>query len=98
MDLKSAVKRYLETAGGFGRPMPLAAFGLSLAETEKIFSAWDEDYQISRYMELSLRKENSASVSASGGGRVFAVNAVRCTHLAFRAGIEPLLENSPGAS
>lgn len=94
MDLKSAVKRYLETAGGFGRPMPLAAFGLSLAETEKIFSAWDEDYHISRYMELSLRKEDSASA----GGGVFAVNAVRCTHIVFRAGIEPLLENSPGAS
>ena len=94
MDLKSAVKRYLETAGGFGRPMPLAAFGLSLEETEKIFSGWDEDYHISRYMELSLRKENSASA----GGHVFTVNAVRCTHIAFRAGIEPVLENSPGAS
>lgn len=94
MDLKSAVKRYLETAGGFGRPMPLAAFGLSTAETEKVFSEWDEDYQISRYMELSLRKESSASVSASGGGGVFTVNAVGCTHVVFRAGIEPLLENS----
>ncbi len=94
MDLKSAVKRYLETAGGFGRPMPLAEFGLSLAETEKIFSAWDEDYHISRYMELSLRKEDSASA----GGRVFTVNGVRCTHIVFRAGIEPLLENSPAAS
>ena len=90
MDLAVAVRKYLDVTGGFGRSMHLSGFGLSKAETEEAFSAWDEDYQISRYMLLS-RERDEESASFPPDSRVFLINGFECTHLSFRAGIETLL-------
>lgn len=90
MDLAAAVKKYLEIAGGFGRPVHLSQFGLSKAETENIISAWDEDYQISRYMLLSREKDEALALF-SPDARVYIINGFECSHLTFHADIQKLL-------
>lgn len=91
MNLAEAVKKYLEIAGGFDRPVHLSAFGLSRSETEKTFSAWDEDYQISRYLLLS-RERDEALEAFPSQARVFMINGYECTHLSFHSDIQNLLE------
>ena len=90
MDLAAAVKKYLEMTGGFDRPMHLSRFGLQKAETEKVISTWDEDYQISRYMLLS-RERDEALESFPGDARVFLINGFECSHLTFHENIQQLL-------
>lgn len=89
MNLAEGVKKYLEMVGGFGRPVRLAHFGLSRDETEKLFSAWDEDYQINRYMLLTLEAgEEPAHPSA---GEVYLISGFECSHVCFHPGIQKLL-------
>jgi hypothetical protein len=57
MELAEFVKEYTELAWGFGRAVPLSEFGLSEAGTEKMLAAFDDDYQISRYLVLSGQPE-----------------------------------------
>ena len=80
MDLRGIVARYQELTGGFGRPAPLSGFGLSRAETERLFSALDEDYHISRYFHFSTQ-----------GGEAFQINGFSHTHVAIDAKIEEIL-------
>ena len=54
MNLRELVEKYRALAGGFGRPLPLAAFGLARPETERLFGVFDEDYHISRFFHFSL--------------------------------------------
>ncbi len=89
MTIAEAVKRYLEIAGEFGRAAPLESFGLSKAETEKAFSAWDEDYQINRYLLLTGEVRE-----ISGQGKpfeAFSINGYECTHITFQPHIQELL-------
>ena len=91
MDLASAVRKYLEVAGGFDRPVHLSAFGLSKEETETAVSVWDEDYQISRYMLVS-RERDEALESFPAESRVYLINGFECTHLSFHSDIQKLLD------
>ena len=96
MNLREAVQKYAKAAGGYGRPLALAAFGLSTDETEKIFSVWDEDYQISRFMELTL--EPSGSVPReSDSAQPYRVNGFECSHVRFHPDIERMLTSSPSS-
>ena len=52
MELKAAVEKYLGVVKEFGRPMPLASFGLPRKELEAMVSAWEEDYHLHRHFEL----------------------------------------------
>lgn len=90
MNLAAAVKRYLEVAGGFDLPLHLSQFGLPKAETEKLISAWDEDYQISRYLLLS-RERDADLASFPPDQRVYLINGYECTHVTFHSGIAKLL-------
>ena len=90
MDLAAAVQRYLEVAGGFGQPLHLSQLGLPKAETEKLISAWDEDYQISRYFLLS-RERDADLESFPADQRVYLINGYECTHLSFHADVQKLL-------
>jgi hypothetical protein len=90
MNLAAGVKRYLEVAGGFDRPLHLSQLGLDKAETEKLVSAWDEDYQISRYMLLSREREEELAAFPAGQ-RVYLINGFECTHLIFHPDIQTLL-------
>jgi hypothetical protein len=80
MQLREAVAKYLELAGGYGRAVPLASFGLSNEETERVFSLFDEDYQISRFLHLSRQQ-----------GAEFTINGFPHTHLSIDAEIDSIL-------
>jgi hypothetical protein len=83
MPLRQLVERYRALAGDFGKPVALSAFGLSSAETERLFSSYDEDYHISRFFHFS---ELAAPHAAS-----FAVNGIVVTHVALDAEIQSIL-------
>jgi len=89
MNLKAAVQLYLEAVGEFGKPMPLTAFGLSREATEAMVSAWEEDYQLHRHLELipvsGGRPESAAESSYIVGGLVY-------TGVVFRSSIRNVIE------
>ena len=85
------VKKYLALAGGFDLPLHLSQFGLPKAEVERLFSAWDEDYQISRFMLLSREAEVGQYPE---GLQVFTINGYECTHVTCRQGIQQFLKPS----
>jgi len=90
VNLTDAVRTYLGLTGGFDRPLHLSQFGLGKNETERIFSAWDEDYQISRYMVLSREGEDMLG-EYPDDVRVFHINGQESTHVRFRPGIQQFL-------
>lgn len=90
MDLAAVVKKYLEAAGSFGRPVHLSALGLSKSETESVVAAFDEDYHISRYMLLS-RERDEALTAYPAGARLYSINGFEVSHLSFQADVRKLL-------
>jgi len=80
MPLRELVRLYLQHAGEFGKPVALAAFGLPSAETEEIFSGYDEDYHISRFFQFS-----------EAGGQRFSINEISATHVAIDGEIATIL-------
>lgn len=80
MSLRELVDRYTQLSGSFGRPVALASFGLDPAETERLFSAYDEDYHISRFFHFT-----------EAGGKKFSINGFSATHVAIDAEIETIL-------
>lgn len=88
MNLKETVEKYLALAGEFGAAVPLAAFAMSREETEKFFSALEEDYHISRFLQFSLDPKTEA-----GGAPivVYQINGFPQTHLAIAAEIKGIL-------
>jgi hypothetical protein len=90
MDLAATVKKYVEIAGGFEKPVHLSQFGLPKAEIEKLLSAFDADYQISRYMLLS-RERDEALEAFPAEARVYLVNDYEVTHVSFHPDIRKLL-------
>jgi len=63
MSLKELVQRYAALAGKFGNPVALSAFGLSEGETQNLFSAFDEDYHISRFLHFSCADGQRYTIS-----------------------------------
>lgn len=90
MTLRELVTRYRELAGGYGRPVHLSEFGLSKEETEREFSAYEEDYQISRFFRLTrvLDQENRPR---PGGARLYTINGFDYSHIAVLPEIEEIL-------
>ncbi len=80
MSLSELVRLYRLHSGDFGQPVALSAFQLSAAETERLFSAYDEDYHISRFFHFS-----------EAGGQKFTINGFCTTHVAIDAEIETIL-------
>ena len=64
MNLREIVEKYLALAGGYGRSVALADFGLDRAQTERVFAEFDEDYHISRYFHL--RRVSGAAYAING--------------------------------
>jgi len=79
-ELRQLVERYLLLAGQFGREVSLDSFALGPGETTRIFSALDEDYQISRYLKFTRQI-----------GTEFSINGFPQTHIAFEEAILDLL-------
>jgi hypothetical protein len=80
MALKELVEKYLELAGGYGRPVALGAFGLERGETERLFAAFDEDYNISRYFHFSRAE-----------GMAYRINGFEHTHVSIDADVASVL-------
>jgi len=80
MRLGELVQLYLSLSGGFGKPVALSAFAFSGTETEQIFSDYDEDYHISRFLKFS-----------EAGGQRFSINGISATHVAIDAEIQSIL-------
>ena len=80
MTLRELVSRYRVIAGEFDKAVPLAAFQLPVAETESLFSSYDEDYHISRFFHFS-----------QSGGTRYSINGIPVTHVSLDAEIESIL-------
>jgi len=80
MPLRELVDRYLSAAGNFGISAALSSFALSHAETERLFSGYEEDYHISRFFNFS--QDTGAS---------FSINGFPATHVAIDAEIQSIL-------
>jgi hypothetical protein len=83
LKLRGLVERYRKVAGNFGVPIALSAFGLSREETEKLFSALDEDYHISRFLKFTM---DPARPEAA-----FSINSFPQSHVAIDREIETIL-------
>jgi hypothetical protein len=80
MPLRELVRLYLSSAGKFGEPVALSAFGLTNAETARLFSGYDEDYHISRFFQFS-----------EAAGEKFLINGIPVTHVSIDAEIQSIL-------
>jgi hypothetical protein len=80
MTLGELVEKYRSLASGFGAAVPLSAFGLSTEEAQRIFSAYDEDYHISRFFHFSQQT-----------GPAITINGFPATHVSLDAEIESIL-------
>jgi hypothetical protein len=80
MTLRQLVDIYLTLAGQFGTPVALSAFQLSAAETERLFSSYDEDYHISRFFHFSELE-----------GPKFSINGIPVTHVSLDTEIKTIL-------
>jgi len=80
MTLRELVAAYKKNAEKFGDPVPVTAFGLSLDEAARVFSAYDEDYHISRFFQF-IRQE----------GPLVSINGIPATHIALDSDIESIL-------
>ena len=80
MTLSELVSIYHLRAGDFGRLVALSAFPLSPAETARLFSAYDEDYHISRFFHFT-----------EGNGQKFSINGFPATHVSIDAEIQTIL-------
>lgn len=85
LTLREIVNRYLTLAGEYGRPVPLESFGLTPEETEAVFSVYEDDYRISRFLEFRFQPESATS------HRTYQVNGFPQTHVSIQAGIASIL-------
>ena len=83
MPLGDLVARYKALAGEFGIPVALAGFAMTREETESLFSAYDEDYHISRFLHFSDPGATSSEA--------FVIDGERMTHVAIDAEIATIL-------
>jgi hypothetical protein len=80
MSLQQLVANYRSLAGDFGKPVALSAFALTTAETERLFSSYDEDYHISRFFDF-----------AESTGEQYSINGIPATHVSIDAEIQTIL-------
>ena len=80
MSLKELYRVYTTIAAKPGEPVPLAAFKLSAEDTEKLFSGYDEDYHISRFLHFS-----------DDGGQRYTIDGEPATHVAIDPEISSIL-------
>ena len=83
MTLREVVDRYRTLAGGFGPPVALSAFGLEREDTERLFSAFDEDYHISRFFQFTL--------DPTAQEQAFSINSFPQSHVSLDLEIETIL-------
>jgi hypothetical protein len=78
--LQELYRIYTTIAAKPGEPVPLSAFQLSRPETERVFSAFDEDYHISRFFHFH-----------NANGDEYNINGQAATHLVIDPDIRLIL-------
>ena len=78
--LQELYRIYTTIAAKPGEPVPLSAFRLSRPETERVFSAFDEDYHISRFFHFH-----------KSAGDEYSVNGEVATHVVIDPDIRLIL-------
>jgi hypothetical protein len=78
--LQEIVDKYLAAAGSYGEDAPIGALGGGREEIERVLSAFDEDYHISRF--LHFRNE---------AGESYNINGFPQTHVTIDAEIQSVL-------
>jgi hypothetical protein len=81
VELRAAVAKYLDVVKEFGRPMPLAEFGVPKDELERVLSGWDEDYHLNRHFELIAA---SPACGLGNAPMLYVVNGLACSSIVFR--------------
>jgi len=79
-NLREIVDLYSSLASNFGEPVALSAFPYSLEQTQTLFSAFDEDYHISRFLHFSC-----------GDGPALLISGEAVTHVSFDRAILSVL-------
>jgi hypothetical protein len=80
LSLKELYRVYATIAGKPGEPVALAAFKLDAEEIEKTFSAFDEDYHISRFLHFTEQD-----------GEKYSIDGESVTHVAIDPEITAIL-------
>jgi hypothetical protein len=80
LSLQQVVAKYQSLAGDFGNPATLSGFGLTKAETEQLFSDYNEDYHISRFFDFTEVE-----------GEKYSINDVPATHLSIDSEVQTIL-------
>jgi hypothetical protein len=80
MTLRDVIDKYLAVSGGYGVPVALSALGYPREEVERIFSAFDEDYHISRFFHFQRM-----------AGADHIISGFPQTHVALDAEIQSIL-------
>lgn len=81
MDLRAILDRYLELAGGFGRPIALERFAASRDELERAFAILDEDYHISRFFHFTTQP----------GAATYRISGFDHSHVSIDAEVQTVL-------
>ena len=79
LTLRELVDRYDLLAHQSGEPVALSAFGLGDDETQDLFTAFDDDYHISRFFHFS-----------NGEGTAYVIRGESATHLLMDLAIRAL--------
>jgi hypothetical protein len=82
--LRDIVGRYRALVSAFGQPLALGEFAFARAETERIFSVFDEDYHISRFFHFTL----DPAFDPEGA---YQINGFPQSHVSLDAEIETIL-------
>lgn len=79
LSLQEVVDHYLRQGGGFGTSVELKSLACSNVDVSQLFSAFDEDYHISRFLHFT-----------NAGGEEFTINGFPATHVSIDAQIRSL--------
>ena len=80
LNLREVVECYRAVVAKFGDSVPLSSFGLKPQETQNLFTALDEDYHISRFLQFSFQE-----------GTAYVISGSEVTHIAITPAIETIL-------
>jgi hypothetical protein len=80
INLRTVVETYVAVAGGYGKSVALSSLGLSPEDTERIFSIFDEDYRISRFLHFR-----------NASGEKYKINGFPQTHVSLDAEVQEIL-------
>lgn len=81
LSLPQLVDRYRSLVRTFGDPVALSDFGFSIEEADRLFSAFDEDYHISRFFTFTQES----------GAQPHSINGFPATHVSIDPQIQSIL-------